>query len=224
MDKIKISIMKKILILLYILFSSIIIKAQDRNNEIPYKFENSSDLVTDIIGWKFDNSEGIWVHNQNFISLISSPYLKYDRFSKRANSIQIKTYLYNKEIRYVLIISFNCGHYRNHNWVDYIEYIVFSLTKEQLDIILNPEDYKSFTLPCITYDNYLAKRSENWIIRSIIEGNKSYWTKILTIKRWKDVIRFCYFDDNSVFNDLLMKSEYFEVSINEWNKLKIINN
>lgn len=213
--------MKKILILLYILFSSSIINAQDRNNEVQYKFENSSDLVTDIIGWKFDNSEGIWVHNQNFISLISSPYLKYDRFSKRANSIQIKTYLYNEEIRYVLIISFNDRHYRNHNLVDYIEYMIFSLTKEQLDIILNPEDYTLFTLPYITYNNYWAKRSENWIIRSVIENNKSsYRIKTLTIKRWKDVIRFCYFDYKSDFNDLLMKSEYFEVSINEWNKLK----
>jgi hypothetical protein len=219
--------MKKILILLYILFSSSIIKAQDRNNEIQYEFENNSELITNIIGWRFNKSEGVWVHNQNFISLKSNSYLKDKRFGKSANSIQIKTYLYNKEIRYVLIISFNGGHYTypeiHHDWVDYIEYMVFSLTKEQLDIILNPEDYTSFTLPCITYYNYWEKRSENWIIRSVIESNKSlYRTKTLTIKRWKDVIRFCYFDYKSDFDDLLMKSEYFEVSINEWNKLKII--
>ena len=208
--------MKKILILLCILFSSSIINAQDRNNEVQYKFKNNSDLVTNIIGWRFNNSEGIWVHNQNFIS---------SKYYKSANYIQIKTYLHNEEIRYVLIISFNSGHYRypeiHYDWIDYIEYMVFSLTKEQLDIILNPEDYKSFTLPCVTYHNRWEERRENWIIRSVIESNKSsYKTKTLTIKRWKDVIRFCYFDYKSEFNDLLMESEYFEVSINEWNKLK----
>jgi hypothetical protein len=218
------------------------VKAQDRINENIYTFQQSSDLITNIVGWVYNN-EGQWVSNENFICQTKDSYMNDKRFSKSANSIQVKSFIYNDEIKYVLIISFNGGHYRypelKIEWIDYTEYMVFSLTSEQINSIFNITEYMSFILPCMTYNNYFGQKSENWVIRQIIEYEKnfyesekntrfsfmlSHYGQKITIKKWKDVIRFCYFEiDDSKYNDVLMEESYFEIPINEWDKLNIID-
>ena len=231
--------MKKIFTLLFCLFTIVMVKAQDRINENVYTFQQSSDLITNIVGWKYNADEGLWISNENFIYHKKNSYLNDKRFSKGANSIQVKSFIYNDEIKYVLILAFNGGHYIYPNiredWVSYTEYMVFSLTKEQLDVILNPIEYKLFLLPCIVYGNYYEKRSENWIIRQIIENDKEFYEskkdipinlslciygQKISIKKWKDVVRFNF---GMINDDILMENSYFEIPINEWNKLNIIN-
>lgn len=214
------------------------VKAQDRINENVYTFQQSSDLITNIVGWKYNADEGQWVSNENFIYHEKKSYLNDKRISKGANSIQIKSFIYNDEIKYVLILAFNGGHYRYPNiradWVSYTEYMVFSLTSEQINSIFNITEYMSFILPCVVYDNYYEKRSENWIIRQIIENDKEFYesekdipnnfslciySRRISIKKWKDVVRFNYLGVSN--ND--MENSYFEIPISEWNKLNIIN-
>ena len=213
--------MKNFFTLLFCFFTIIVVKAQDRVNEVPYTFEKESGLVTNIVGWEYDTYEGKWFSNEYFIY-----------------NIQIKTFVHNNEIKYVLILAYRDGHYRYPNiregYVSYPSYYIFSLTKEQLDVILNPIEYKSLVLPFIKVKSSRIQ-NENLIIRQIIDNNKNFYKSEndnfdlgyhlfgmkIAIKKWKDVVRFDYFNIRD--DDTLMENSYFEIPINEWNKLNIIN-
>ena len=231
--------MRKIFTLLFCFFTIIVVKAQDRVNEVPYTFERESGLVTNIVGWKYNIDEGKWLSNKNFIYHYNLPIKNYGVLAKGIDNIQVKTFVHNNEIKYVLILAYNDGHYKYPNirkeWVSYTCYRIFSLTKEQLDVILNPIEYKSLVLPCIDVHSFEIQ-NENLIIRQIIKNDKEFYeyekdlpfnfslcihSLKISIKKWKDVVRFNYFGGSN--DDILMEKSYFEIPINEWNKLNIIN-
>lgn len=222
--------MKKIIfILVAVLVTTFSSYAQDRVDEITYNFISKSEIVSNITGWAYNNSEGKWIDNPNFIYGEKSSYLNDKRFSLGLNSIQIKSFNYNGVIKYVLIISFNGGHYRypsiREDWRSYTEYSVFVLTNEQYNCITNPNDYIQFVLPCVTYDNYYDNHTDNWVIRAVIRNDEQKYNQLknnhrLAIKKYKDVVRFIYAEDVS-YNDVTMDKRYFEIPYNEWVNLSL---
>jgi hypothetical protein len=202
---------------------------QDRIDETSYCFNKNSNKITNIIGWSFNENEGKWVSNPNFIN--SEKKWNDKRFSTGCNSIQISSFIENGVTNYVLIVSYNGGHYTypsiHSDWNNYIEYKVFLLSKERYELITNINDETSFCVPCITYNNWYDKKTENYIIRQILSALKSYrkgFTSFMgefMVMRYKDVIRFMYDNDNVYRQYEHKKNNYFEISIEEWDKLKI---
>ena len=215
--------MKKIVFFVFAVLASVFTSfGQERIDDPTYSFNNESNLITNITGWCFDEQEGKWVGNANYISC------EY----KKIKYIQIKTFENNGVTNYVLIIAYN-GERRFHireDWRDVIEYQVYSLTKDEYETIISPNDYYDFTLPCITYDNDYKQRTDNNVIRQIIRNNinmkkNDLHIGELSIKRYNDVIRFNYHhvDEYEIQWDKrkTLKKEYFEIPITEWEKLKI---
>ena len=218
--------MKKMLFILVAVFYSFTCFAQDRVNEKIFTFNECSEQVKNITGWCFNKSEGQWVDNKNFIYAEKKTYLNDKRWSVGANFVQIKTFIHNNETKYVLIIAFNGGHYRypsiKSDWKSYIEYNVYVLNKCEYEEIISPNEHKIFKLPRITYDDYFDKNTDNKIIRAVLDN--TIFTGEISITRYKDVIRFTYYHNvNNYFwtEKRLMETEYFEVDITEWDKLKI---
>ena len=215
--------MRKIVFFTFIILMSVFTSfGQERIDDPTYSFNNESNLITNITGWCFDEQEGKWVGNANYISCEN----------KNIKSIQIKTFENNVVTNYVLIIAYNDGrHYSiREDWSDNIEYQVYSLTKDEYETIISPISYHVFTLPCITYDNRYEQRTDNNVIRQIICNNikrKKNDLDIyeLSIKRYNDVIRFNYQVENeyeSFWNKRkTLEKEYFEIPSTEWEKLKI---
>lgn len=235
--------MKNILVIVIAVFSTIFTSyAQDRINECIYSFNFCSEKITNIIGWSYNKNEGQWVDNANNISNRKLSFKPDKRFCTGINSIQIKTFEHNNTINYVLIVEYNGGHYSypslELDWNNYVEYQVFSLSEEDYNIITSPNEYQTFTLPCIVYDNWCDKKTDNYIIRKVIDNNNYILTNGfdyilsssngLSIKRYKDVIRFNYqvnkYKTLWEYNDRgckTLEQSYFEISITEWDKLKI---
>lgn len=210
--------MRKIVFFTFIILMSVFTSfGQERIDDPTYSFNNESNLITNITGWCFDEQEGKWVGNANYISCEN----------KKIKYIQIKTFENNGVTNYVLIIAYNGVHNRlsfiREDWRDYIVYQVYSLTKDEYETIISPNDYHDFTLPCIKYDNYYKQRTDNNLIRQITKGTYSILYG-LPIKRYNDVIRFNY--QVSEYESLrdewkTLEKEYFEIPITEWEKLKI---
>lgn len=221
--------MKKIVFFVFAILASVFTSfGQDRIDEVSYSFNNESKLINNITGWCFNKQEGKWFGNANCIRGEKVNYTPSKRFCTNIKSIQIKTFENNGVTNYVLIIAYNGGHYRypsiHEDWCDYIEYQVYSLTKDEYETIISPNVYHDFTLPCITYNNYFNQKTDNYVIREIIRNNINIRTKGFSIKRYNDVIRFNYqveeykrlWDD-----DKSLEKEYFEIPFTEWDKLKI---
>lgn len=219
--------MKKLFGVLVVLFSFVSFNsiAQERVNEAPYVFSSQSPKVTKIVGWYWNDSTGQWVGNDNFIYKEQTPYLNDKRFSRGANSVQVKTFEYGDKTHYILIIAFNGGHYLYPNieqeWRKYVEYTVYSLTQEEYDYILSPSDRKEFELPYIDYKEYYESYDDNKLIREVVK-DRIYTSKgRFSIKRYNDVIRFYYASTYYGKESRVMDKEYFEVSIGEWENLKL---
>ncbi len=210
--------MKKIVFFVFAVLASVFTSfGQERIDDPTYSFNNESNLITNITGWCFDEQEGKWVGNANYISCEN----------KKIKYIQIKTFEKDGIINYVLIIAYNGDHNRplfiREDWKDYIVYQVYSLTKDKYKTIISPNAYHYLTLPCITYNNCDKQRTDNNLIRQITKGTHSILYG-LSIKRYNDVIRFNY--QVSKYESLLdewktLEKEYFEIPITEWEKLKI---
>lgn len=230
--------MKKIVLFAFVILMSVFTSfGQDRINEPTYSFKNKSNLITNITGWCFNEEEGQWFGNANCIQGEKMDYKLDKRFCTNIESIQIKTFENNGVTNYVLIIAYNGGHYRypsiREDWKRYIEYQVYSLTKDEYETIISPNVYHDFTLSCITYDNYYKQTTDNYVIREIIRNNTKIKTEgtygilyksSISIKRYNDVIRFNYQVDGHETRWDRAKSlekEYFEIPITEWEKLKI---
>lgn len=204
---------------------------QDRINEPTYSFNNKSNLITNITGWRFNEGEGQWFGNANCIQGKKLDHILDKRFCKNIKFIQIKTFEKDGIINYILIIAYNGGHYRyssiREDWKGYIEYQVYSLTKDEYETIISPNVYHDFTLPCIIYDNYYKQTTDNYVIRQIIRNNtRTYRSSCgLSINRYNDVIRFNYEVGGGYGilwdKDKTLEKEYFEIPITEWEKLKI---
>lgn len=223
--------MKKIIFILVALLATTFTSyAQDRVNGVNYNFNSYSKQVTNIVGWCFNYNEEKWIDNSNFIFLEKKPsYYNDKRLSCGVNSVQVRTFQYNEKLHYVLIISFNSGRYRypsiQEDWYDFVEYKVYHLTKEEYDFIVNPTEYRCFDIPCVKYHNYYGDYNNNRVIREVIANNK-YSMGGFAITKYKNVIRFIYRNTHNDYDwdtNKLMWVKYFEVSVDEWNKLKINN-
>jgi len=220
--------MKKIVFFVFAVLASVFTSfGQDRIDEVSYSFNNESNLITNITGWCFNEQEGKWFGNANCIRDKKMNYKLGIRFCTNIESIQIKTFENNGVTNYVLIIAYNGGHYSypsiREDWNDYIEYQVYSLTKDEYETIISPNAYHDFTLPCITYDNYYKQTTDNYVIRQITKGTYSILCG-LSIKRYNDVIRFNYQVRGYRMlwdKEKTLEKEYFEIPITEWEKLKI---
>ena len=130
--------MKKIVFFVFVFLMSVFTSfGQDRINESTYSFKNKSNLITNITGWCFNKQEGQWFGNANCIRGEKVNYTHDKRFCTNIKSIQIKTFEDNGVTNYVLIIAYNGGHYTYpsiyEDWNDYIEYQVYSLTKDEYE-------------------------------------------------------------------------------------------
>lgn len=210
--------MKKIVFFVFAVLASVFTSfGQDRIDDPTYSFNNESNLITNITGWFFDEQEGKWVWDANYISCED----------KNIKSIKIKTFENNGVTNYALIIAYNGDSYiiKKRN----IEYQVYSLTKDEYETIISPNSYHVFTLPCITYNNCDKQRTDNNVIRQIICNNinmekNDLHIYELSIKRYNDVIRFNYQvrEYESLWDKRkTLEKEYFETPITEWEKLKI---
>lgn len=198
--------MKKIVFFVFAVLASVFTSfGQDRINEPTYSFKNKSNLITNITGWRFDELEGQWFGNANRIIGNKYTYI---------NSIQIKTFEKDGIINYILIIAYNDS------------YQVYSLTKDEYETIISPNVYHDYTLPCEYFGSYYKQKTDNSVIRQIIR-NKTKRTDIslgLSIKRYNDVIRFnfeVWIYETYWGSVKSLEKEYFEISITEWEKLKI---
>ena len=216
--------MKKFISIIVVLFTIVIGYSQERVNAPIYKFNNSSDILKNIMGWCFNDISGQWCDNKNFIypsKLYSEPESEISH--NNVNHIQLKSFEYNNKIHYVMIIYFKSGHYKyphiKRDWIDYNKYNVYYFTEDEYNIITQPNEYNCLEL---SYISHYQKYEDNELINIILKDiNYKYSVKgIFVITRYKDVIRFNY---GRIWSDdkRHMKYEYFEVPIVEWNKLKI---
>ena len=199
--------MKRLLLLLALCLSIININAQDRINSKPFEFHYSGPKIINIDSWQYNESEGEW-----------------DR-ENHVNFIQMKLFDYYGTSNYVLLISAPGGHYRYPNirqdFISYPELTAFLLTKEQYNKIINVSEqrYNIELSKNVTYNKYYHNVSDNSIIRNLkgLSHNLSNaYRHTLSIEKYKDVIRFVIgYDKSPLFH------YYHEVSIKEWEKLKV---
>jgi len=113
--------MKKLLVTLTLLVSVFSSNAQDRVNRAKITFEQSSEVLTNSIGWRYNEILGEWVDYNNVIDKDKEYKEKYKSLqgayqmsnsSYKFNSIQIKTVKYNGAYYYILLHNKWTGRYK----------------------------------------------------------------------------------------------------------------
>lgn len=196
----------------------------------PYSFDNCSKKVKNITGWSLNRKCGHWVSNKKFIYPIKQNHYDIDiRKTNNIHYIQTKSFKYNNKTIYLFAIAFK--EYRKN----YISQHVYVLNEEEFSALMNLTNYKCLNLNFVYCRNFYNVDDivESLIIppscRDCVKYDKCYNktnnVSTFVITRYNDIIMFNYENPNTGYgrhNDkAMMRYEYFEIPIKEWNKLKI---
>ena len=145
---------------------------------------------------------------------------------KKDMVLQIKRFYYNNNPYYVLYYQYEDGYYKYRHsrvgWTEYTAHMYILLTKEEYNSFVNCEGYCEFDF----YHYTKGGIDENQIIRELMT-TKHYGSVKFAIVSNNNVVRFDFskrhggtiVSDNDCQNEL--KTNYFELSRKEWNKLKL---
>ncbi len=240
--------MKKIISVLVFCIVCFPCSCQERIDRVDLVYVDSSDVIESAIGWCYNDLDGKWVDNSNCIvpykdesgKISSYAYTEFWAFAKykeqRFNSIRVKKCLFYGEYYYVVIVN-RWEWEREEIW-----------NRERLDFDYKYEKYRKdycYLLSVGEYDALFNLTEYPLVIRAICEHDVSDWERvdgrakeveflssclerrgggrnegfIPLIKGYKSSegkIRFIF---GSYIPDI--KECYFEISEEEWNKLKI---
>ena len=206
--------MKKFFMFIVVVMACVInANAQERVNGTKYKFSFESKVLRtfDFDGWTYSEFSEEW-KNVNYKSL---------------QSVQLKKFEYNNTEYFIIDFCATEGYYKyptiKEGFRTYLRHYSYLVNEEQYKSFINPNDY---VLIDTFYYDYMDGDNDDDIIRhcikliteksSIIDKGK------IAIKRYKDVVRFDFFDFiHSTHSEILknkttLQNEYFEANINNW--------
>lgn len=218
--------MKKLIICLILLITSVGLYSQERVNGRPrYRFNSTSGIInsSSIVYWSYVDK--IWNRSNQ------SP--SNDGYFKNLLSISIKTTTVSDVTYNILLLTYNdryykrlsSGHIYDSFRIHEKRYCI--LTDDEAKLLKNPtEDVSNLVIK--RWDTFLDKTEEDLIILNLVENKNilSYDTSVLiSIKRYKDVVRLDFnFDMFGGHDwDSELKNHYFEIPYSEWKKLSIQN-
>ncbi len=222
---------------------------QDRVNRTKLSFEQSSQNLTNSVGWKYNKELGEWVDYENVISndknykdkykILSGAYMM-SQSQQTFNDVTIKTLTFNGIKYYVLLINKWSGRYKypsiREDWRSYKYTSAYLMEEIEYKKLVNFNEPKFKYV--IQYDQEFEEYNETKFldliqteisrVKSKYEGGKGYeW--ILPIKKINDKVRFLtptldgsvYNINNSKYWTPLydMEKEYFETDVINFTKL-----
>jgi hypothetical protein len=244
--------MKNILFVLTLILGTLVSYSQDRVNRSKISFDQSSEILNNSIGWKYNETLGEWVDYENIISddtkykgefkSLQGMYMK-SRSVFNFNSLQIKTISFNGKKYYVLINNQFKGRYRypsiQQDWIQYEQYFGFIFDEIQFTQLKKYNNIKSSKK--VVYDLEFESYNES-IFLDLIQTeilkpsmNSSYDNySMLVVKSNNDKIRFLtpemdmFFEEKKYSNFTTkpiydFKKMYFETDINNFNKILNLN-
>lgn len=226
--------MKKILVAILVVIGVMSGSAQERVNGFVNYYTNQSQILKKAIGWAYNTSNGQWVSHKNMLSPFkmcsAMSWGYYDNFNK----IQIKQITYNDTNYYAVFIRYTGGAYK----YPYIEEDFYQISEVYI-MLINEENYnKLFDLDNNIYDikglkvycgvllndndqdmyKYVLSKiqylKEEFLLKTFLKIYKSRDEKIRFLIDMKDC-RIIIKNTNDI------DQRYYEVSEDEWNKLKI---
>ncbi len=219
----KIRYMKKLIICLILLITSVGLYSQERVNGRQYNYSTSSlSVENNIVGWIFNESSGQWVSHRNFITQYKDSWISNNGQYKNIKSLSLKTVDLGGKTLYIMYIMYMDGSYKYKNihedWQTHTAELLYILNERDIDRIKNPTEDVVEIVASGVY-NYGHLYTTNELIRKAIDsplsGLKFY------IKRYKDVVRVNYkFADDC---DSSLSKYYFEIPYSEWKKLSLQN-
>ena len=108
-------ILNNILYSLIFCFSFTTLSAQERTNKQPIKFDNKSKKLTNAVGWRLNDENGIWVSNKNVIDKNICPPFWVSRIYQNFNWLQFATIFIGSQKYYILLLEKLGGAYKYPN-------------------------------------------------------------------------------------------------------------
>lgn len=190
-------------IMLFVLTSTFSF-SQERVNRDKLEYINESDIIDNVIGWKYDKDVGEWVSHRNGIL-----YSKGESIDREFTSIQVKTIKYKNDIYYVFIFN------TDDVWEDYNYYIFSEYEYAKIRNIEEGETVElktKYKLNQLVFDDKSKYELESLdIIQTGLESD-TYSEYVFPIMKFNDKILFdlpvSYY---KTFKNYNFKEEYFEI-------------
>ena len=236
--------MKKLLVLSMV-FASFVSYGQDRVNRSKLSFDQSSEMLTNSIGWSYNETLGEWIDYDNVIDKDKNYKDKYKSLqgayqmsnnSFKFNNLQVKTLVFEGNKYYILIQDKWTGRYKypsiQQDWVKFrkVDGLIFNETEYQ-----NLINYKTINFYCVVeydleFEDYNETKFLDLIQTELSKPKDSYdrkygskWAMMIT-KTKDNKIRFL----TPTILDLIVKYKtydftkmYFETDMINFNKLII---
>lgn len=227
--------MKKFIIFSLVFLFSTNCYSQARVNRPEIIFENQSEVLNQATGWSYNSDLGEWVDHVNAIS--SELRIRHgpSRLAQNFIEMQFKTVNVNNEKYYVLIVRKQRGAYMYpeiyEDWFRWVEIFGYIFTKTQYNKIWD-FDATGSVIKIVTKQWTSVRRENADTLLDMIQTN------LLSDEKWgvctfpimkasvenEEFIRF-YVPECSYGNDydsfINFDKEYFEVTISEFDKLKV---
>jgi hypothetical protein len=218
---------------------------QDRVNRSKLSFDQSSEMLTNSIGWSYNETLGEWIDYDNVIDKDKNYKDKYKSLqgayqmsnnSFKFNNLQVKTLVFEGNKYYILIQDKWTGRYKypsiQQDWVKFrkVDGLIFNETEYQ-----NLINYKTINFYCVVeydleFEDYNETKFLDLIQTELSKPKDSYdrkygskWAMMIT-KTKDNKIRFL----TPTILDLIVKYKtydftkmYFETDMINFNKLII---
>jgi len=141
--------MKKLRLIIVILFLTINLFGQDRVNREVINFDKTSKIINSATGWSYNTIIGEWVENKNVISN-DKKFKRYQisQFQQNFESIQIKTINIEQDTFFVILVDKYYGYYLYPNlredWVSRKKIEAFIFDKNEFKKLINLTTEKTF--------------------------------------------------------------------------------
>lgn len=235
--------MKKIVLFFFLFLSNsfwCIAQQREQNNELS--FLNTSDTITNIMGWCHHEQRNKWIGRPNQIDDDDRDVTNriVSGFNQNCIHLTISKCFFEGKPYYFLFVYSLIGHYEypylEEGYFGRYEYSVFVLNSKEYFKLCNPtERIVTLNISEIGIDNVIGNNDiSNVISRGIHYKKKKLGKQKFTFKRdigdkGEEVVRF-NFSTNKPHTGMLtiyqkywenLKILYFETTIEDWHKLVI---
>ena len=206
--------MKKFFILCLMAFVMCVnANAQERVNGVKYSFNKHSELVQHATLWTYNNDTEQWKDKKD-----------------KNTAIGIKTFVYENTLYYVLYLQYARGGYKYPNiregYHSWLEECFAILSEEEYNTIKNVNGYYRFEFYSYSWLKGHCN-DDNEVIRKLLNNyNRQSSTDVIgfAVQNYNDVVRFNYSISlgwKYCGEKSTLKTDYYEVSKTEWNKLTL---
>lgn len=234
--------MKKLLLVLVVGLLGFSSFGQERTNREKLSFDTTSAVMSEAIGWAYNETTGEWVDYKNVISDRKEYKDKYkslqgeymmSRIKQSFLSMQSKTLTYKDTTYYILIVEKWSGAYKypsiKEDWYTFKKTIGYIFTKNEYEKLLKIDglvEAKSFSAVSMGsgYENYDEVKFLDLIQTNLLKPSREGLYTFPVMESKECVIRFFlpdffYGQGKSYGNKYDFEKQYFEVDFENFTSI-----